>query len=174
MDSKTREKTILGIFRAYKAVDDAMMKSGKHLVLDARNGYKEIILEDLSDEELLKMSMRLKGRAASVSPSGTGQPSTLRSKLIRLAHQNRDLRKDILGILVQKTPDRTAEKMVKIWEVLYDGKGSGPAGDGTYIYRTRNEKDALKFAKANTAYGSPAVAKSAVVPYRLAQRWGLA
>ncbi len=62
---------------------------------------------------------------------------------------------------------------VKVYEVLYDGAGSGPAGDGTYIFRSKSKREADAFAKGNTTYGRPAKATLAEVPKRLAERWGL-
>lgn len=93
---------------------------------------------------------------------------TLRTRTIRLAYENPELRPVLLPLLT-----KSAARMVKVWEVIYDGKGSGPAGDGTYIYRTKSEKDAKAFAKQNTAWGRPTEAKMSEVPSNIAQRWGL-
>lgn len=64
---------------------------------------------------------------------------------------------------------------VNVWEVLYDGPGAGPAGDGTYVERFRTAASANAFARGRTAYrrGSAIVTKVSV-PRRLAARWGLA
>lgn len=63
-----------------------------------------------------------------------------------------------------------------IYEVLADGNGDGPAGDGTYVYRFRNLKEARAFARTNTYLGGP-IQKDQIlkrkVPRQLAQRWGL-
>ena len=91
----------------------------------------------------------------------------LRSKVIRLAHQNPELRPHLLPLLKE-----AASKTVKIWEVIYDGTGSGPAGDGTFIYRTKSQKEAEAFAKRNTAWGRPTEARVADVPVAIARRWG--
>lgn len=94
--------------------------------------------------------------------------TTLRARTIRLAAANQDLQPLLLPILA-----RTAAKTVKVWEVVYDGKGSGPAGDGTYIYRTKSEKEAKAFAKQNTAWGKPTEARMTEAPANVAARWGL-
>lgn len=60
-----------------------------------------------------------------------------------------------------------------IYEVIYDGAGSGPAGDGTHIARFRTKRDADSFAAQHTAWGRPTTATAAVVSVALARRWGL-
>jgi hypothetical protein len=70
-------------------------------------------------------------------------------------------------------------KEVKVYEVLYhsDDPGSyyaGAAGDGSFIYRTRDAKEAARFATGKHCYGRPASVNVSEVPRRLAQRWGLA
>lgn len=68
-----------------------------------------------------------------------------------------------------------AEKLVKVWEVLADGPGEGPAGDGTHVYRFRSEREATEFAKGKTLYGRDTVTADMVeVSRKLAQRWGMA
>ena len=62
---------------------------------------------------------------------------------------------------------------VKVFEVLHDGAGDGPAGDGTYIYRSGNRRTAEAFAKENTCYGRPATVRETEASRRLAQRWGI-
>lgn len=153
--------------------------------------------------------------------------SQLRSRLIRLAHTNPDLRPDLLPLLrtaqpwsavlsesirnlkgyvesmealaessdsqllkvIDKTLERVLEvkeiardsrmtyrragRMVRVYEVIYDGEGPGPAGDGTFIFRTRNKKVAEDFAREHTAWGRPTEATSAEVPAQLASRWGV-
>lgn len=64
-------------------------------------------------------------------------------------------------------------KTVKVYEVLHGGKGSGPAGDGTYIYRTGEKCTAEDFARTHTCYGGPATVQETDAPRHLAQRWGV-
>lgn len=66
-----------------------------------------------------------------------------------------------------------AERLVKVWEVLADGPGEGPAGDGTFVRRFRSESEANQFASTATCYGRPATVLMDEVPRKLAQRWGL-
>ncbi len=65
-------------------------------------------------------------------------------------------------------------RTVKVWEVLYDTEGEGPAGDGTVIARFRAERDAKAFAARQTCYGNPARATSTDAPRHVAERWGMA
>lgn len=68
-----------------------------------------------------------------------------------------------------------AKKTCTVYEVLVDGPGAGPAGDGTRIHRFRDAKVAEAFAKGQTCYGKPATAeKREGVPRHLAERWGVA
>ncbi len=61
----------------------------------------------------------------------------------------------------------------RIWEVLYDGAGEGPAADGTFIARFSTERDALRFCQGRTCYGRPDVKPSVYeAPRKLARRWG--
>jgi hypothetical protein len=92
--------------------------------------------------------------------------STLRSKVIRLAHENPELRPHLLPLL------KEAAGTVKVWEVIYDGPGPGAAGDGTSVFRTKSPKEAEAFAKKNTAWGHPTKAQLAEVPASVARRWG--
>lgn len=62
---------------------------------------------------------------------------------------------------------------MKVWETIYDGPGYGPSGDGTYIHRTKSEKDAKAFAKKNTAWGKPTEATMTEAPANVAARWGM-
>ncbi len=66
-------------------------------------------------------------------------------------------------------------KLVKVWEVLADGPGEGPAGDGTFVRRFRSEAEATRFAKSATLYGQSNVPVTLVeVSRQLASRWGMA
>ncbi len=65
------------------------------------------------------------------------------------------------------------ERMVRVYEVLADGPGDGPACDGTFVSRFTDRANAERFAKASTCYGRPAKVQEDDVPRRLAQRWGL-
>jgi hypothetical protein len=69
--------------------------------------------------------------------------------------------------------EKTAARTVKVWEVIYDGKGSGPSGDGTFIYRTRDQREAEAFAKQHTAWGRPTKAQMTEAPKHIAERWGI-
>jgi len=66
-----------------------------------------------------------------------------------------------------------ARGYVRVWEVLADGPGEGPAADGTFVHRFRSERDAKTFAATNTVYGRPCNVNVDDVPRRLAQRWGV-
>lgn len=69
------------------------------------------------------------------------------------------------------------ERLLTVYEVLFDGPEdgpTGPAGDGTFIQRFREAREAEEFAAGATCYGRPATVKTARVPRRLAQRWGVA
>jgi len=62
---------------------------------------------------------------------------------------------------------------VTAWEVLYDGPGAGPAGDGTYVDRFGSAALAKSFARGRTAYRrGPAIVTKVSVPRRPAERWG--
>lgn len=66
---------------------------------------------------------------------------------------------------------------VTVFEVLYyagDDGPSGPAADGHFVWRSRDRREAERFAAARTCYGSPATVSESSVPRRLAQRWGVA
>lgn len=65
-------------------------------------------------------------------------------------------------------------KLVKVFEVLADGKGAGPAGDGTFVRRFRSQREAEQFASTATCYGQPATVTADEVSRKLAQRWGMA
>lgn len=70
-------------------------------------------------------------------------------------------------------------KPITVFEVLWHSDEpsqayAGPAGDGSFIYRTRNKGDAERFAKGKRCYSEDASVGEVVVPRKLAQRWGLA
>ena len=69
---------------------------------------------------------------------------------------------------------RTAPGIVRVWEVLADIDGEGPAGDGTAVRRFRTQRDADAFAATATCYGKPATVDYHDAPRKLAQRWGMA
>jgi hypothetical protein len=67
-----------------------------------------------------------------------------------------------------------ASKGVTVFEVMVDGPGEGPAGDGTYIRRFRSQYDAVAFASGKTCWGRPAeVIAHLDVSRQLAARWGI-
>lgn len=66
------------------------------------------------------------------------------------------------------------ERTVRVYEVLFDGEGAGPAGDGTHVARFTVQALANKFASENTAWGRPAKATAVDAPVSLARRWGIA
>ncbi len=67
----------------------------------------------------------------------------------------------------------TRTATVKVWEVLADTDGEGPAGDGTVVSRFRSERDANAFAARSTCWGRAATASMVEVPRRIAARWGV-
>lgn len=64
--------------------------------------------------------------------------------------------------------------LVRVYEVLIDTNGLGPACDGTVVRRFRNEREAAQCAAQSTCYGASAKANAVDVPKALARRWGLA
>lgn len=64
-------------------------------------------------------------------------------------------------------------KLVRIYVVIADGPGDGPAGDGTFINRFKSERTATAFAATATCYGRAATVTADDVPRRLAQRWNV-
>ena len=50
--------------------------------------------------------------------------SNLRNKLIRLAHQKPELRKDLLPLLTEKVADKKAAKPIQVGDYFEDGDGS--------------------------------------------------
>ena len=73
---------------------------------------------------------------------------------------------------------RRSNKTVTVYFVLYDGSdrdGSGPAGDGTFTFRSSSRATAEGWARGRTCYGRPAkVDTMPDVPVHIAQRWGVA
>jgi hypothetical protein len=69
---------------------------------------------------------------------------------------------------------KRADRTIRVWEVLVDGAGEGPAGDGTYVRRFGSEREAVGFASQATCYGGPATVDFVDAPARLAGRWGFA
>lgn len=68
-------------------------------------------------------------------------------------------------------------KTIRVFEVLYyagDDGPDGPAGDGSFIERFRDESEATQFANGKHYYGEPSTVEPRDVPRRLAQRWGMA
>lgn len=66
-------------------------------------------------------------------------------------------------------------KTVTVFSVIADTAREGPRGDGTIIFRFREEAEAARFAEENTYYGRPAtVRRDDDVPRKIAQRWGMA
>ncbi len=68
----------------------------------------------------------------------------------------------------------TAARTVRVYEVLIDTDGVGPAGDGTVVRRFKRLSDAEACAKHATCYGRPATVSASDVPRTLACRWGMA
>jgi hypothetical protein len=73
-----------------------------------------------------------------------------------------------------------ASKSVTVHEVVYQvaddhpAAHGGPAGDGSFTYRSRRKTDVETFAKGQTYYGKPATVSKVDVPRRTAERWGCA
>lgn len=70
-------------------------------------------------------------------------------------------------------------KHILVFEVLWHSDEpsqayAGPAGDGSFTYRTRKKVEADRFAVGKHYYGKDASVRESAVPRRLAQRWGLA
>ena len=72
-------------------------------------------------------------------------------------------------------------KGITVYSVLYHvsddhpAAGGGPAGDGSFIFRSRSRKAADEFAKGKDYYSGPAeVQVDENVPRRIAERWGCA
>ena len=64
-----------------------------------------------------------------------------------------------------------AKQTFRVYEVLADIDGDGPACDGTAVFRFRNEQTANGFAASSTCYGRPAKVQFDDVPKRIFQRW---
>ncbi len=67
-----------------------------------------------------------------------------------------------------------ANKTVKVFTTIVDGKGSGPAGDGTFVARFRTRTAAEQFIAGRTYYGNAPTIDEEDAPRRLAERWGVA
>ncbi len=65
-------------------------------------------------------------------------------------------------------------RTVRVYEILVDGPGEGPAGSGTYVRRTRDRREADRIAASSTCWGRPAQVTEVDAPRDLARRWGLA
>jgi hypothetical protein len=61
----------------------------------------------------------------------------------------------------------------RVWEVLAECAGEGPAGEGTKVFRFGSERAAKAFAAGASCYGRPAKVAMVEVPSRLAARWGI-
>jgi hypothetical protein len=68
----------------------------------------------------------------------------------------------------------SGSKTVRVWEVVADTDGEGPAGDGTVVFRFGSEHEAEAFAARSTCYGRPAIAHATDAPKHVAARWGFA
>jgi len=68
-----------------------------------------------------------------------------------------------------------ATKRVAVYEVVYicQKDGSGPAGDGSHVFRSRSKKEAEDFARCRFYHSEPAEAVRVEVPSHIASRWGL-
>jgi len=52
LDPKMRKKVLMTIYKKYKQMGDGMIRSKKHMIMDAADGYKTYYLEDMGDGEL--------------------------------------------------------------------------------------------------------------------------
>jgi hypothetical protein len=80
----------------------------------------------------------------------------------------------VIILLASEEDTMASKKTITVYEVLADGSGPGPAGDGTFVRRFRDEKAAKDFAAGATCYGREATASAFEAPLALARRWGLA
>lgn len=55
--------------------------------------------------------------------------------------------------------------------VLYAGRGSGPAGDGTHTKRFTVRENAESFAAGKTYYGQPATVQEEETSLKVFKRW---
>jgi hypothetical protein len=73
-----------------------------------------------------------------------------------------------------------AKGTVRVYEVVYSvdddspAAHGGPAGDGSFVWRSRSAADAAAFARTATYYGRPATVSWTDAPRRTAERWGCA
>lgn len=73
-----------------------------------------------------------------------------------------------------------ASATVRVFEVLYHvpddhpSAHGGAAGDGSFIFRTRDEAEATRFASNQRYYGARVKVEAIDAPRKLAKRWGLA
>ena len=61
---------------------------------------------------------------------------------------------------------------MKIHTVVFTDKTQGRSDDPTRIFRTRDMKEAERFAVSQTHFSEPATVQTDDVPLRIAQRWG--
>jgi hypothetical protein len=62
-------------------------------------------------------------------------------------------------------------KLYKVYEVLADISGDGPACDGTKVFRFKRQAEANAFAARNTCYQRPCKVSEVEVSKRLMDRW---
>ncbi len=68
---------------------------------------------------------------------------------------------------------------VKVFEVCYHVADNhalshgGACGDGSFTFRTRDERKANQFAETHAYYGKKSEVHVAMVPRKLASRWGV-
>ncbi len=75
------------------------------------------------------------------------------------------------------TETRTIDPETERAEIVADDHPSaygGPAGDGSFTYRTRKLADATRFAAGQLYYGKPAKVNLYEASRATARRWGLA
>jgi len=51
-----RKKVLMALFKRFKSMGDGRVVAGKHLVMLATEGYKTVTLEDLSDDEIIRLA----------------------------------------------------------------------------------------------------------------------
>ncbi len=68
---------------------------------------------------------------------------------------------------------------IKVYEVTYHvaddhvQSHGGAFGDGSFTFRTRDEKKANNFAETHAYYGKKAEVRAIMAPRRLVSRWGV-